>query len=117
MGCYSYQIRTSMCKKTEPTKTYNITNVYHTLSIHYSGPGPRTKRYLSHAGPAAFDHWNNHLVDSVKTAFPDVHIAQRHEISQQELVAEVLNMMIAVPSVNFILDLVSLNCKLITGSY
>ena len=74
---------------------------------HFRGPGPRSKPFMSHAGPEAFDHWNKHIIHSLKTAFPSVRIADRHEISQIELVREVLNVMIAVPSVNFMLDLVS----------
>jgi hypothetical protein len=37
-------------------------------------------------------------------------VCPREEISQDELVKEILNVMIAVPSVNFILDIVSCYC-------
>ena len=65
------------------------------------------KPFLSHAGSLAFDHWNKALLVSLKTAFPRMQVAPRVEVSQGSLVREILNVMIAVPSVNFMLDLVS----------
>lgn len=72
------------------------------------GPCEKTKPYLSLAGPIAFDHWNKYIGTCLKTAFPSVHDVEPIEISQDKLVTEILNVMIAVPSVNFMLDLVSL---------
>ena len=65
------------------------------------------KPFLTEAGSQAFDHWNKALLTSLKTAFPGVGVTPRSEISQSVLVKEILNVMIAVPSVNFMLDLVS----------
>ena len=45
---------------------------------------------------------------SLKTAFPGVGVTPRSEISQSVLVKEILNVMIAVLSVNFMLVLVSI---------
>ena len=75
--------------------------------LYSSGPGPRMKPFLSHAGSQAFDHWNKALLVSLKTAFPRMQVAPRVEVNQGSLVREILNVMIAVPSVNFMLDLVS----------
>ncbi|XP_052265860.1 gamma-tubulin complex component 6-like isoform X2 [Dreissena polymorpha] len=81
------------------------------VSLHYTwetiglGPGPRTKPFLMHGGPRAFDHWYGHMTQSLRTAFPSMKITERHEISQAELVNEILNVLIAVPSVNFMIDL------------
>ena len=66
------------------------------------------KPFLTEAGSQAFDHWNKALLTSLKTAFPGVGVTPRSEISQSVLVKEILNVMIAVPSVNFMLDLVSI---------
>ena len=65
------------------------------------------KPFLTHAGPQAFNHWNKALLTSLKTAFPRMQVTPRVEVSQGSLVQEILNVMIAVPSVNFMLDLVS----------
>ena len=65
------------------------------------------KPFLTEAGSLAFDHWNKAMLTSLKTAFPGVTVIPRSEVSQQILVKEILNVMIAVPSVNFMLDLVS----------
>jgi len=73
----------------------------------FSGPGVTTKPYLMHGGSEAFDRWGRHLDSILKTAFPTTLIPDRQEVSQAELVDELLNVLIAVPSVNFVMDLVS----------
>ncbi|XP_045164903.2 gamma-tubulin complex component 6-like [Mercenaria mercenaria] len=78
---------------------------YYTWETVGLGPGPRTKPYLTEAGPEAFDHLNKTILKNLTTAFPSIRVSPRQEISQEELVKEILNMMIAVPSVNFMLDL------------
>jgi len=60
-----------------------------------------------HGGSEAFDRWGRHLDSILKTAFPTTLIPDRQEVSQSELVDELLNVLIAVPSVNFVMDLVS----------
>ena len=85
------------------------------MSSYFSGPGPRTKPYLIEAGPEAFDHLNKTILKSLVTAFPSVRVSPLEEISQDELVKEILNVMIAVPSVNFMLDLVSYSKTCIKG--
>ena len=65
------------------------------------------KPYLMEAGSLAFDHWNKAMLTSLKTAFPGVHVTPRVEVNHGSLVKEIVNVMIAVPSVNFMLDLVS----------
>ena len=64
------------------------------------------KPFLTEAGSLAFDHWYKAILQSLKTAFPSIVVAPRVQIQQEDLVREILNVMIAVPSVDFMLDLV-----------
>ncbi|WAR25208.1 GCP6-like protein [Mya arenaria] len=63
------------------------------------------KPFLLHAGPQVYDRWMRYMDQVMKTAFPTMWIPDRHEIPQSQLVNELLNVLIAVPSVNFMMDL------------
>ncbi|XP_052781322.1 gamma-tubulin complex component 6-like [Mya arenaria] len=69
------------------------------------GPGLTMKPFLLHAGPQVYDRWMRYMDQVMKTAFPTMWIPDRHEIPQSQLVNELLNVLIAVPSVNFMMDL------------
>ncbi|KAL4226032.1 Gamma-tubulin complex component 6 [Mactra antiquata] len=78
---------------------------YYTWETLGLGPGIKTKPHLTEAGPEVYDRFNKMMINNLSTAFPTVHMSPRHEISLERLISELLNVMRAVPSINFILDM------------
>ncbi|KAL5007399.1 hypothetical protein ScPMuIL_016205 [Solemya velum] len=80
-------------------------------------PGPTSKPYFSEAGPRVLDEWYNMLLKELILLCPSVCIPPRICISQRELVEDIINLLIGVPSYTFSIDLERQTFNLQPGVY